>query len=81
LIQQKDFSWVKWIVIWRFQKKAKITKKLLEKIIKTKKNLNNLPIIANADFWHTNPMFTFPIWWECEFKINGNDVNIKILKH
>jgi muramoyltetrapeptide carboxypeptidase len=30
-------------------------------IIETKPALENLPIIANADFGHTTPIFTFPI--------------------
>jgi len=80
LIHQKDFSWVKWIVIWRFQKNSKITKENLIKIIKTKKELNNIPIIANADFWHTNPLITFPIWWTASLLIN-NEVILKIINH
>ncbi len=79
-IHQKDFSWVKWIVIWRFQKNSKITKENLIKIIKTKKELNNIPVIANADFWHTNPLITFPIWWEVNIDTNKNNF-ITILKH
>ena len=31
------------------------------RIIKTKKELENIPVIAGADFGHTTPIFTFPI--------------------
>ena len=33
----------------------------LRLIIESKAELKNLPIIANADFGHTTPIFTFPI--------------------
>lgn len=79
LIQQKDFNNIKWIVIWRFQKKNNMSRELLEKIIKSKKELDNLPIIANVDFWHTMPFITFPIGWEVE--INTDNISITILNH
>ena len=34
---------------------------LLRKIIKTKKELDGIPVISNADFGHTTPIATFPI--------------------
>jgi muramoyltetrapeptide carboxypeptidase LdcA involved in peptidoglycan recycling len=80
LIHQKDFSQVRWIVIWRFQKNSKITKENLIGIIKSKKELNNMPIIANADLWHTNPLITFPIWWTVNLEVENN-VNIEIVIH
>src|SRR3989338_11036057 len=61
LIHQPNFSGVKGLVIGRFQKKSKMTNELLTKIIKTKKELNSLPVIANVDFGHTTPIITFPI--------------------
>jgi muramoyltetrapeptide carboxypeptidase LdcA involved in peptidoglycan recycling len=61
LIHLPDFDEVKGIVIGRFQNASKMTDNLLTKIIKTKKELENLPIIANVDFGHTTPHITFPI--------------------
>ena len=61
LIHQEDFKNVKGIVIGRFQKDSKITKEGLEYIINTKKELKNLPIIANVDFGHTYPLLTIPL--------------------
>lgn len=81
LIHQKDFSGVAGIVIWRFQKESHITREILTKIIKTKKELANLPVIANVDFWHTNPLITFPIWWSVEIKSNIKNPSIKIITH
>jgi len=61
LIHLPDFKHVKGIVIGRSQKASKMTNELLIKIIKTKKELSNIPVIANVDFGHTSPMITFPI--------------------
>lgn len=80
LIHQEDFFWVKWIIIGRFQKESNITKDDLIKIIKTKKELDNIPVVANADFWHTNPIITFPIWWEATLFVDEN-VKLEIIKH
>ena len=30
-------------------------------MIKNKEELRNIPVIADADFGHTTPIFTFPI--------------------
>lgn len=80
LIHQPGFQNVKGIVIWRFQHKVEMTKKILEKIIFSKKELQNIPIIANVDFWHTTPFFTFPIWWEVYFDTTQKEM-ITILNH
>ena len=80
LIHLSDFKHVKAIVIGRFQKDSKISKEQIEYIIKTKKELKNIPIIANADFGHTNPIITFPIGGTAKLKIN-DEVKLKILKH
>lgn len=61
LIHQPNFSGVRAILIGRFQKDSRMTREILTKIIETKKELTNLPIIANVDFGHTNPLITFPI--------------------
>ncbi|MBD3244906.1 MAG: LD-carboxypeptidase [Candidatus Moranbacteria bacterium] len=70
LIQQKNFSKVKALVVGRFEKKTGITKSILKKILLSKKELQKIPIIANVDFGHTSPQFIFPI---------GGKVKIDIL--
>ncbi|PIR91940.1 LD-carboxypeptidase [Candidatus Falkowbacteria bacterium CG10_big_fil_rev_8_21_14_0_10_44_15] len=81
LIHQPGFEGVKGMVIGRFQNKSQMTNDLLVKIIKTKKELDNLPVIANVDFGHTDPKITFPIGGNAEIKANGDFASIKILKH
>ncbi|MFZ2970688.1 MAG: S66 peptidase family protein [Minisyncoccia bacterium] len=81
IILQPGFEKVKGIAIGRFQKKSGITKDILSQIIKTKKELNNIPIIGNVDFGHTTPMITFPIGGVGEIEIKGGDSKISIIKH
>lgn len=81
LIHLPDFQYVKGIVIGRFQKESKITDEMLEKIIKTKKELNNIPVISNADFGHTTPAFTFPIGGMGEVIACGGSVELEIVEH
>ncbi|MDO8444395.1 MAG: LD-carboxypeptidase, partial [bacterium] len=80
LIHLPDFAKVKGLVIGRFQKKSKMTKELLAQIIKSKKLLDNIPVIAEADFGHTDPRITFPIGGTA--KIEASDqAKIQIIKH
>lgn len=60
LINQPDFENVKGLVIGRFQKASKITRQALEFIL-DKKELKNMPIIANIDMGHTTPISTIPL--------------------
>jgi muramoyltetrapeptide carboxypeptidase len=81
LIHQPDFKEVKGIVIGRFQKESKMTKELLIKIIKSKKELEKIPVIADTDFGHTTPIFTFPIGGRAKIIAKKNKIEIKILEH
>jgi len=81
LIHLPDFSNVKGIIIGRFQNKSKVTNELLTQIIKTKKELNNIPVIANVDFGHTDPKVTLSIGGTVEIISKSNNSKITILKH
>jgi muramoyltetrapeptide carboxypeptidase LdcA involved in peptidoglycan recycling len=74
LTMQKGFDTVQGIVIGRFQEGSNISKDNLIEIIKNKKKLNNLPILANVDFGHTAPMFVFPIGGNAEIDSNQNKI-------
>ncbi|MGE0792952.1 MAG: S66 peptidase family protein [Candidatus Woesearchaeota archaeon] len=80
LIHQKNFNKVKGIVFGRFEKETKMTKEILTKIVKSKKELDNIPIIANVDFGHTTPLITFPIGGKVSLKVN-TQVELKIIEH
>ena len=53
----------------------------LTSIIKSKKELKNMPIIANVDFGHTMPIFTFPIGGICEVNAGTEISTIELLEH
>lgn len=80
LIHQPDFNEVKGIVIGRFQIKSEIKKSDLFKLIKSKPELKCLPVIANADIGHTNPLTTFPIGGSAKLKVDDK-VELIILEH
>lgn len=81
IIHQSDFGGVKGILIGRFQKETKMTQELLQKIVDTKEELKNIPIIANVDFGHTTPLATLPIGGLIEFSATTDDAKIKIVEH
>jgi len=81
LIHQPKFETVKWIVIGRFQKESEMTLDKMKYIIWTKKELTNIPVIINANFWHTNPIFTFPIGWTVRIGAKNNEAKIEIIEH
>ena len=58
---ETDFKSVRALVIGRFEPQNQMNRAQLEEILLSKKELEGLPIIANADFGHTTPIFTFPV--------------------
>ena len=80
LIHLPVFEKVRGIVIGRFQKNTDMNPEKLKFIIETKDELKNIPVIANADFGHTNPMITFPIGGTLMMKAEKK-VELKILTH
>jgi muramoyltetrapeptide carboxypeptidase LdcA involved in peptidoglycan recycling len=80
LIHLPDFGRVKGVAIGRFQKASNMTKEKLIRIIKTKKELNNLPVIANLDFGHTDPQFTFPIGGLGKINTTNKQTQLEIIK-
>lgn len=81
ILHQREFSQVKGIVIGRFQKASEATKEKIIKMIKTKKELKNIPVVANLDFGHTSPLFTFPIGGTAKLSVRKEDVKFEILEH
>jgi muramoyltetrapeptide carboxypeptidase LdcA involved in peptidoglycan recycling len=81
LIHLPDFPGVRGIVIGRFQKKGFISQDKLEKIIKTKKELMNIPVIYGADFGHTTPIITFPVGGSARLLVEKGRVELKITSH
>lgn len=80
LIHQPEFQHVKGLVIGRFQKESHMTSDLLTKIIKSKEELSDIPVIADVDFGHTSPMITFPIGGLASLRAYGVRIELKIME-
>lgn len=78
LIHQPDFQHVKGLVIGRFQQGSCMTKELLIKIITSKEELSDIPVIADVDFGHTSPMITFPVGGQASLRAYGVRVELRI---
>lgn len=81
LMQQPGADEIKGILIGRFQNKSEITKDKIEYMYKCLPQLQKIPVVANVDFGHTNPLFTFPIGGLAELIVTNDDAKLKILKH
>ena len=80
LLQQPAFGGVAGVVIGRFQKSTGMTRDLLAQIVVSKPELAGLPVIANVDFGHTSPAFTFPIGGTVELHA-GQTPRLTITSH
>lgn len=81
IIHQPHFEKVKAIIFGRFETKFGMDLHKLRLIIESKRELKNIPIVANVDFGHTMPMFTFSIGGTCEIDAKTEEANIVLLKH
>jgi len=81
LIHLPDFKDMRGLVIGRFQRASQMTPDLLRQIVAAKPELARLPIIAEADFGHTDPKFTFPIGGTARIAAAGQRATIEILRH
>jgi len=79
LIHLPGFSGVRGLVIGRFQNDSKVTRDLLRKIV-SKKELENMPVIGNVDFGHTDPKITFPVGGKASIRA-GEKTKIQIIDH
>ncbi len=81
VIDCKYFSKVKGILIGRFQIESNISIDQLKKVIRTKKELANIPVIANMDFGHTTPIVTLPIGGSVKIEAKKGNAQILIVNH
>lgn len=81
LIHLPEFNGVKCIVLGRFQKASQVANELLIQAIKTKRELDGIPVIANVDFGHTQSMITFPVGGLVRVSAKGTATKIEILRH
>jgi muramoyltetrapeptide carboxypeptidase len=81
LLQQPGAEAVTGLVIGRFERASEMTRELLELIVRSQPALRGLPVVANADFGHTDPMITFPIGGAAELAAGPAGAAIRITRH
>jgi muramoyltetrapeptide carboxypeptidase LdcA involved in peptidoglycan recycling len=81
LIHLPNFEKVKGIVVGRFQTESEVKTDQLIKVIKSKKELDNIPVLANVDFGHTSPIITFPVGGEAKVLVSDTGSKLEIIKH
>jgi len=81
LIHQPEFEGVRGLVIGRFQHGSEMEPEKLVKIIRSKQELTGIPVIANADFGHTTPQFTFPIGGKGILAARNGKVSFTVNEH
>lgn len=79
LIQQPGFETVKGIVIGRCQKSSEMTREKWVKLIKSKPELENIPVIADCDFGHTTPIITFPMGGRAKLVAKDGKIELNII--
>ena len=80
LVQSYHFREVKGLVLGRFQKKSKVQIEQLAKLLRQIEELQGIPIVANANFGHTDPIFTFPIGGKVEVEAINSSVSLKFIR-
>lgn len=81
LIQTLRFNGVKGILFGRFDSSCKIDIHTIRRIVSTKKQLKNIPILFNVDFGHVLPFVTFPIGGVLKINATDTSVSLEVLKH
>lgn len=80
-LQAPNFPKVRALVIGRFERSSGMTPEKLRYVF-SKPPLKSIPIITNADFGHTTPIFTFPIGGTCFLRAKASgDVTLVLEKH
>lgn len=81
IIHLPGFSEVRGLVIGRFQNASNVKIDQLVKTLKSKEELRHIPILANVDFGHTDPIITFPIGGQAKMIVSGEKSTLRILRH
>jgi muramoyltetrapeptide carboxypeptidase len=81
LLHQPGFDQVRGLILGRFQKASAIDRETLIRIVKSKHELDAIPVVANASFGHTTPQFTFPIGGRGRLVAENNSASFTIVEH
>ncbi|MFI7424096.1 S66 peptidase family protein [Nonomuraea sp. NPDC049684] len=80
LLQVPGAETVRGLVIGRFQQASRMTRALLEQIVETQPGLRDVPVLANVDVGHTNPLATFPVGGRARLTV-GPEPSLTLTSH
>jgi muramoyltetrapeptide carboxypeptidase len=78
LLHLPDAKGIKGILIGRFQEASNVTGAALRKVILDHPELKDIPIIANVNFGHVQPIATMPIGAKATISASGTETKITI---
>lgn len=81
LASQADFEGLQGLAFGRFHPHSQIDIETLREIISSKKVFSHLPIVADLDFGHTHPIFTFPIGGTVHMKVLSEMFELSVIQH
>ncbi|NOU88680.1 LD-carboxypeptidase [Paenibacillus sp. LMG 31460] len=81
IIQTAGFDGVKGIVLGRFEDSCKMDIHTIKRMVSTKKQLKNIPVVSNVDFGHLLPFATIPIGGVVRIEANATIVSLEVVEH
>ncbi len=78
LLHLPEAGQIKAILIGRFQRDSNMTEAALAQIIRSKRELSGIPVIANVNIGHVQPIATVPIGSVATIQAVGNKTEITI---
>jgi muramoyltetrapeptide carboxypeptidase len=78
LLQLPGAASIRGILIGRFQKDSNVTEAAIKRVIATKRELKNMPVIANVNFGHVQPITTIPMGVNAAISGSGTTTTITI---
>ncbi|MFI7133920.1 S66 peptidase family protein [Nonomuraea sp. NPDC050153] len=81
LLQLPDAPRIRGLAIGRFQHASRMSRPLLAQIVATQPVLNGIPVLANIDVGHTNPLATIPIGGQARLTVTDTGTDLTLLRH
>lgn len=78
ILQQPDAAGVRGVVVGRFQRASGMTRDLLQQIVDGQPVLRDVPVLANVDVGHTDPMATIAIGADCDLVVTTDETSVRI---
>ena len=73
---------IRGVIIGRFQKETEMSRELITNMIKSMKELEGLPVVANVDISHSAPIFSIPFGGRIKMEAKENDqIELTVTDH